>query len=94
MNIMFDDITDEDFIEKNLMISDEEAKKIILQDKQDELDELNEPDKNSGSSELSTKSIKSSKSIKTDKTIKKIKIEEETNEEIKPIKYGFGKRNI
>lgn len=52
MNLMFDDITDEDFIEKNLMITEEAAKEMAIQDKQDELDELNM------SSETSDKSSK------------------------------------
>jgi superfamily II DNA or RNA helicase len=36
MNVVFDDITDEDFIEKNLMLTEEEAAKIALEDKLDE----------------------------------------------------------
>lgn len=83
MNIMFNDITDEDFIEKNLMISDEEAKKMNIQDKQDEINEQNE------CSETSTSSIKSTKS---NKVIKHTEKTEDVSEEIKPIKYGFGKK--
>ena len=75
LNVMFDDITDEDFIEKNLMVSDEEAKKMNIQDKLDEINEGNE------CSETSTSSTKSKEQI------------EEINQEIKPIKYGFGKKN-
>ena len=81
MNLMFDDITDEDFIEKNLMVSDEDAKKMIKQDEQDEQDEQNE------NTETSSLSDKSNKIIKYTK-----KIQEENNEEIKPISYGFGKK--
>ena len=86
MNIMFDDITDEDFIEKNLMISDEEAKKMNIQDKKDELNEQNE------CSETSTSETKSIKSTKSNKITKQNEQIEEISEEIKPIKYGFGKK--
>jgi superfamily II DNA or RNA helicase len=80
-NVMFDDITDEDFIEKNLMITDEEAQKITLQDKKDELDELND----SESSEISQISDKTNKVFRKTKKI---------NDEIietKPV-YAFGKK--
>lgn len=80
MNLMFDDITDEDFIEKNLMITEEVAKEIDIQDKQDEQDELNM------SSESSCKSDKVNKVDKADKI-------DEINE-AKPIIYRFGKKNI
>jgi hypothetical protein len=36
LNLIFDDITDEDFIEKNLMVTEEQAKKISEEDKTDE----------------------------------------------------------
>ena len=78
MNLMFDDITDEDFIEKNLMITEEVAKEMTIQDKQDEQDELEI------SSETSDKQIKSNK-------IKQIKQADE-DDEVKPIVYGFGKK--
>jgi len=67
MNLMFDDITDEDFIEKNLMVTEEVAKEMIIQDKQDEQDELEM------SSETSDKSSKN-KQIKQadDETVKPI----------------------
>lgn len=81
MNLMFDDITDEDFIEKNLMISDDEAKKMNEQDKLDEIAELEE------SSETTDKTDKSNKSTKFNNIDKSVK-----NEEPKPITYGFGKR--
>ena len=83
MNLMFDDITDEDFIEKNLMITEEAAKEMAIQDKQDELDELNM------SSETSNKSDNQIKSNK----IKQIKQADE-DDEVKPIVYKFGKKNI
>jgi superfamily II DNA or RNA helicase len=83
MNVMFDDITDEDFIEKNLLISDEEANNMLLQDKYDEQND------NTESSSLSDNLIKNNK------TIKQTKIEEIIdNEEIKPIKYCFGKKKV
>lgn len=80
-NVMFDDITDEDFIEKNLMITDEEAQKITLQDKKDELDELND----SESSEISQISDK------TNKVFRKTKKINDEIVETKPI-YAFGKK--
>lgn len=86
MNIMFDDITDEDFIEKNLILSDEDAKNISIQDKQDEIDELNEIYENSTNSN-------SSKLSKNSKNTKNILDLEEDIQEIKPISYGFGKKN-
>ena len=58
MNLMFDDITDEDFIEKNLMISDEIAKQMIEEDKQEEIDELNEDIKTSEKSIEKVEEIK------------------------------------
>ena len=80
MNLMFDDITDEDFIEKNLMITEEAAKEMAIQDKQDEQDEL----------ELSSET-----SDKFDKSDKQIKENAKDNEDkIKPIVYRFGKKNI
>lgn len=82
MNLMFDDITDEDFIEKNLMITEEAAKEMAIQDKQDEIDELNM------SSETSEKSEKLNKQTKSNKT-KKIEEDED-----KPVVYRFGKKNI
>jgi superfamily II DNA or RNA helicase len=68
MNLMFDDITDEDFIEKNLMITEEAAKEIAIQDKQDEQDEL------VMSSETSDKSskIKQIKQVDEDDEVKPI----------------------
>ena len=96
MNIMFNDITDEDFIEKNLMITDEEATKMNIQDKQDEINEQNVTSESSESSKSSKSStnITTIKSTKSNKGIKKNEHVEEMSEEIKPIKYGFGKKNI
>jgi len=94
MNIIFDDITDENFIEKNLMVSDEEAKKMNIVDKQDELNEQNECSEISTSETKSIKSIKSIKSTKSNKETKQNEQIEEISEEIKPVKYGFGKNSI
>ena len=86
INIMFNDILDEDFIEKNLMISDEEANKLSLQDKQDEIDELNE---NLSSSSLSDKSNNSNKFNNCNS---RVHMQKKIEDEVKPIKYGFGKK--
>lgn len=94
LNVMFDDITDEDFIEKNLMISNEEATKINIQDKQDEINEQNESSESSKSLETLSSSIKSIKSIKSNKVIKQNEQTDDKSEEIKPVKYGFGKKKI
>ena len=102
MNMMFDDITDEDFIEKNLMISEEIAKKMIIQDKQDEIDELYENSDKSDKSDNSNKSNKSenadksenaNKSENADKSDKSTKIKQIGEDEVKPIVYRFGKKN-
>ena len=68
MNLIFDDITDEDFIEKNLMITDEIAKQIEIQDKQDEIDELDE-NSNSNSSSKTDKSSKTYNKIEETKPV-------------------------
>ena len=83
MNTMFDDITDEDFIEKNLMLTDEEEKIMTIQDKQDEQNENNESSYSSDKSNKSNKVI-----VETNETKEKI------SNESKPIKYGFGKKKI
>lgn len=49
MNLIFDDITDEDFIERNLMLSDDEIKQII----QNEQDDTESTDNNSNSNSKS-----------------------------------------
>ncbi len=82
MNAIFDDITDEDFIEKNLMLTDEEAQQMIIKDKQDEIDAQNENTESS----ISTKSTKSTKSTESNVNIKCI------NKMNEPVKYGFGKK--
>lgn len=79
MNLMFDDITDEDFIEKNLMITEDAAKEMAIQDKQDELDEL---------------VMSSETSDKSDKPVKSSKIKQINEDDDKPIVYKFGKKNI
>lgn len=76
-NIMFNDITDEDFIEKNLMITDEEKQQITSDDKQNKSEELNDTCKSMISNKLNNKL-----SVNKD-------IEDKT--EIKQI-YRFGKK--
>lgn len=78
MNMMFDDITDEDFIENNLMITEEAAKEIAIQD---EIDELNENSESLNSSD------------KSDKSDKLNIIKQSEKNEVKSITYMFGKKN-
>lgn len=102
MNVVFDDISDEDFIEKNLMLTEEEAKKIDQEDKSDNVtesdssDNLDNLDKNNKLDNLDKieknhdldkdKDIKSSK-----KTSSKTKNDlENVSEPI--VSYGFGKQ--
>lgn len=85
MNVVFDDITDEEFIEKNLMISEEEAKKMTDLD----LDKSNE----NTSTEL-TESDEPNKHVNTDKEVNVSKKKSTTENNIsEPITtYGFGKQ--
>ena len=91
MNVMFDDITDEDFIEKNLMLSDEDAKKMAEQDNLEIL---------SSSSSKSTKSDKSDKLSNLDKSTSKSNsvitgaISHEIEDTEPKISYGFGRKKI
>lgn len=89
MDMIFDDITDEDFIEKNLIISEEEAK----------LDNLSSSSSSSTSSSssksleqynLNTKNL-TEPNIKSTKNKKELDIEEIIDSEPK-ITYGFGKK--
>ena len=75
LNLMFNDILDEDFIEKNLLVSQEENKKI------EELDEIT----NSSNTNSKTDSENNSKN-----NIKNIENIIENNKPNK-ISYGFGR---
>ena len=84
MNVVFDDITDEEFIEKNLMISEEEAK--IMTDL--DLDKSNE----NTSTEL-TESDEPNKHVNIDKVnVSKKKSTKEDNIPEPITTYGFGKQ--
>ena len=79
MNVILDDISDEDFIEKNLMLTDEEAKKINEEDTSDNITSSSNSDNSNTSS-----NIDSSKKLTKDKN-KLDNIQEPV------VTYGFGK---
>lgn len=76
LNIMFNDITDEDFIEKNLIITNEEAK-------QNEINELEEISISISKSDINSNETYSKSDTNINSNINKIKAESST--------YVFGK---
>ena len=90
MNIILDDISDEDFIEKNLMLTEEEAKKITEEDKSTE-DKLTE-DKSTIATDNSNNSNNSNESDNDNKIDKTTKLEKIKNKDIKSSKKKSSKQ--
>lgn len=90
---MFDDITDEDFIEKNLLLTETEAKKLEELDKKLDL----ESDDSLNTDEMD-ENIDDANDINKNKIEKVEKVEELCENKIKPAlvqvskSYGFGRR--
>ena len=99
MNIIFDDITDEDFIEKNLMLTEEEAKQMAKEEEKEEKEEKLTSSENNftdGTSDSNTLDNDNNNKTHRNKieSFKKSLIQQNNSENIhKPIvSYGFGKK--